>query len=100
MLTHKFMPLPRSVTATIKGFAASILLLNAVAAQGADTLEKVFSVSKATVQNSQQAQAKIDGIAGQTNDLLQDFKQVSKEIEGLRVYNAQLETRIKTSLSA
>ncbi|MBT8151653.1 MAG: DUF3450 domain-containing protein [Gammaproteobacteria bacterium] len=64
----------------------------------ADRLDRVFQVSQATVEKAQSSQARIDGIADQTNDLLQDFKQVTKEIEGLRVYNAQLEARIQNQL--
>ncbi|PCJ90269.1 MAG: hypothetical protein COA46_11985 [Porticoccaceae bacterium] len=40
------------------------------------------------------SQQRIDGIADQTSDLFQTFKQVNKQVEGLRVYNAQLEAQV------
>ncbi|MBT8148702.1 MAG: DUF3450 domain-containing protein [Gammaproteobacteria bacterium] len=98
MLTHTLSPHSRPVIATIKGLVATVLLFWGATVQGSAKLDKVFSVAQATVEKSQKSQAKIDGIAEQTNDLLQDFKQVSKEIEGLRVYNAQLESRIQNQL--
>ena len=40
------------------------------------------------------SQIKVDRIADQTDGLLQEFKQVNKQIESLRVYNSQLERQI------
>ncbi|MGB5325440.1 MAG: DUF3450 domain-containing protein [Pseudomonadales bacterium] len=85
----------RRVAASITPLAC--LLLGSAGAQ-ADKLDRVFQVSQATVDEAQQTQVRINDIADQTNDLLQDFKQVTKEIEGLRVYNAQLESRIQNQL--
>ena len=44
---------------------------------------------------AQQSQKRIDQLAEQTYDVLQDFRMVNKQIEGLRVYNAQLEKQIE-----
>jgi uncharacterized coiled-coil protein SlyX len=40
------------------------------------------------------SQVTVDRIADQTDGLLQEFKQVNKQIESLRVYNSQLERQI------
>ncbi len=64
----------------------------------ADKLDDVFKVGQNKVAAAQKSQVKIDGIADQTDNLLQSYKQVNKEIEGLRVYNAQLESRIQNQL--
>lgn len=64
----------------------------------ADKLNDVYNLSKSSIAQSQKSQQKIDTIADQTNDLLQDFKIVNKEIEGLKVYNAQLDARIQDQL--
>ena len=98
MLIYKCKPLSRSVVAALKGGLVGALLVNCLAANAADKLDKVFDARQAAIEAGQKSQVKIDGIADQTNDLLQDFKQVSKEIEGLRVYNAQLEARIQNQL--
>ena len=44
---------------------------------------------------AQQSQQRIDQLAGQADDLSRDFRMVNKQIEGLRVYNAQLEKQIE-----
>ena len=98
MLIYKCKPLSRSVVAALKGGLVGALLVNCLAANAADKLDKVFDARQAAIEAGQKSQVKIDGIADQTNDLLQDFKQVSKEIEGVRVYNAQLEARIQNQL--
>ncbi|MGD9659862.1 MAG: DUF3450 domain-containing protein [Porticoccaceae bacterium] len=46
------------------------------------------------VAQAQASQKRVDTIADKTYDILQDFKTVNKQIEGLRVYNAQLDRQI------
>ncbi|MCK9505943.1 MAG: DUF3450 domain-containing protein [Porticoccaceae bacterium] len=46
------------------------------------------------VAQAQASQKRVDSIADKTYDILQDFKTVNKQIEGLRVYNAQLDRQI------
>ena len=76
--------------------ASSVCFLLAPAS--ADQLDSVFEVGQSKAAAAQNSQIKIDGIADQTDALLQNYKQVNKEIEGLRVYNAQLEARIQNQL--
>ena len=64
----------------------------------ADGVDDVLKIGQAKVAAAQKSQEKIDEIADQTDALLQDYKQVNKQIEGLRVYNAQLEARIQDQL--
>ena len=64
----------------------------------ANSLDDVFQVGKDKASAAQKSQIKIDGIADQTDGLLQNYKQVNKEVEGLRVYNAQLEARIQNQI--
>ena len=45
-----------------------------------------------------QSQSRIDKLQEQTSALLQEFKTVNKQIEGLRVYNSQLEKQIASQL--
>ncbi len=78
---------------------ASICLLGSVplAAMQAQAagVDQVLQVGQAKVEAAQKSQAKIDGIADETDTLLQEFKVTNKQIEGLRVYNAQMESRIQ-----
>lgn len=61
-------------------------------AQEVDTVLKAGADKTAA---AQQSQKRIDQLAEQTYDVLQDFRMVNKQIEGLRVYNAQLGKQIE-----
>lgn len=60
----------------------------------ADTFNDIFKVSQASTEAGQASQAKIDKIADETRDLLQEYKTVMKQVDGLKVYNARLEKQI------
>lgn len=61
----------------------------------ADTLDDIFAISQQLNEQARQSQAKIDDLSEETRSLLNDYKTVLKEIEGLRVYNAQLSRQIR-----
>jgi len=63
-----------------------------------ETLEQIVQVGEAKLAAGQESQQRIDRLAQETDDLLQQFKVVSKEIEGLRTYNSQLERQIDAQL--
>ncbi len=50
--------------------------------------------SQASTEAAQASQAKIDKIADETRDLLQEYKTVTKQVDGLKVYNARLAKQI------
>ncbi len=54
----------------------------------------VLKAGATKVTAAKRAQVNVDRIADQTDGLLQEFKQVNKQIESLRVYNSQLERQI------
>ena len=56
--------------------------------------ERVLQEGEEKVEAAQQSQARVDAVADKTYDLLQEFKTVNKQIEGIRVYNAQLDRQI------
>lgn len=60
----------------------------------AATLDDVLGVRQATTQDGRRSQARIDEIEGETQDLLTQYKQVMKIVDGLRVYNQQQERLI------
>ena len=70
---------------------AGSLTVNAVYAAEVTDVLKAGAVK---VKAAKSAQTKVDRIADQTDGLLQEFKQVNKQIESLRVYNSQLERQI------
>ncbi|WP_439134605.1 DUF3450 domain-containing protein [Pseudomaricurvus sp.] len=67
-------------------------------AQADQTLNSILQTGEQKVKVAQASQQKIDKIAEQTSSLLNDFKVVNKQIEGLRVYNSQLEKQIANQL--
>lgn len=62
-------------------------------------LNQIMDVGQAKVAAAQQSQLRIDKLQEETSALLTEFKQVNKQIEGLRVYNAQLEKQIQNQLN-
>ena len=60
----------------------------------ATTLNDIFQVAERMNQAATRSQAKIDALTEETRKLLNEYKTVLKEIEGLRVYNRQLEKQI------
>lgn len=98
MVIYNLSPSLQIFSKAFKVALVSSVCIFGVASQ-ADKVDNVMKVSQAGITGAQNSQVKIDSIADQTNDLLQDYRQVNKEIEGLRVYNAQLEARIQNQLS-
>lgn len=65
-----------------------------VLAQEDQAVEKVVTEAGKINESAAQSQVKIDNIADQIDGKLQQFKALNKEIEGLNVYNSQLQKQI------
>lgn len=61
-------------------------------------VSKVLDVGVKRTVEAKRSQLKIDRLAADTGDLLQDYKIVMKQVDGLRVYNARLEKQIANQL--
>jgi len=72
----------------------SILSTFSAGMVSAQSLDEVLGVRAATTQDGRKSQTKIDEIADNTRDLLSQYKQVMKVVDGLRVYNKQQERLI------
>lgn len=76
----------------------SLLLALGVALGGtsafATNLNDVFGVAEQVNKQARKSQARVDALTDETRTLLGEYKTVLKEIEGLRVYNRQLEKQI------
>lgn len=68
------------------------------AAMAATTLDDILAVSEAKTEEARKSQAKIDRLADETRDLLDDYKTVMKQVDGLKVYNSRLERQIQNQL--
>lgn len=82
----------RTVRLAVYALVAA-LGITALPAQ-ANSLREVFRVADQLNAQAKRSQARIDALTEQTRELIVDYKTVLKEIEGLRVYNRQLEKQI------
>jgi hypothetical protein len=77
-------------------FAFAISALSAVSFNAAaQTLDEVLGVRATTTVDGRKSQMKIDSLTDDTRDLLSQYKQVMKIVDGLRVYNQQQERLIR-----
>jgi hypothetical protein len=63
-------------------------------AASAATLNDVFGAAETLNKQARQSPTRIDALTEETNNLIADYKTVLKEIEGLQVYNQQLEKQV------
>ena len=80
------------------GLAAIVLLSAGFMASGsvaAAALNDIYQVAEQLNAQARQSQARIDALTEETRELLNEYKTVLKEIEGLKVYNRQLERQIE-----
>jgi len=80
-------------TVVLSAVAAGALVMGAGSA-GATDLKDVLEVGMKANQVAQQSQEKINKIVDQTDKVVADYKAVLRTIEGLRIYNAQLQRQI------
>jgi hypothetical protein len=64
----------------------------------ASEMEPVLEVGRNNTELSATSQAKIDSTESATNKLVNEFKVVSKQVEGLKLYNAQKRIQIQAQL--
>lgn len=58
------------------------------------TVDQILKVGQAKTSGAQASQKRVDKLAEEATSLLQKYKLVTKDIEGLRVYNAQYERQL------
>lgn len=76
---------------------SSVLTAGAVVAGSAyadQQLDAIVAVGQSKVEQAQKSQARINKMQDDTTDLINKFKQTNKTIEGLRIYNKQLEQQL------
>ena len=85
-------------TQTGSGLMSALMLLASAiwgTAASAQSLNEVLEVRSATTQQGAASQLRIDEVKDETSDLLTEFKQVMKVVDGLKVYNLQQERLIR-----
>lgn len=88
----------RLKTALLVAAASLTALLGFTATSQASTLDDILEVSADKTDAARQSQAKVDRLADETRNLLDDYKTVMKQVDGLRVYNARLQRQIDNQL--
>jgi chromosome segregation ATPase len=83
------------VKAVFLSTAVSAAALFGSAANAEQKIDQILAVSQSKTKAAQQSQKRIDKLAEESSDLLTNYKLVNKDIEGLKVYNAQLEKQIE-----
>ena len=63
-------------------------------AQADPKLDAIVSVGQSKIAQARKSQTRINSLQDDTDTLVDQFKQVNKTIEGLRVYNSQLEKQL------
>ncbi len=58
-------------------------------------MNEIFRIGQARTERARRSQQTVDQLADETHDKFQDYRQVLKVIEGLRVYNERLEKQIE-----
>jgi len=89
MTMHRLKKVLIAALVSAGALGASVLTVQA------SSLDSVLAVGKEKSQAARQSQAKIDKLADETRDLLTDYKTVTKQIDGLKVYNERLQRQIE-----
>jgi hypothetical protein len=74
--------------------AMSSATLFGSAANADQTIDKILAVGQSKTAAARQSQKRVDKLAEEASSLLTKYKLVLKDVEGLKVYNAQLEKQI------
>ena len=84
----------------VKAVAVSTVIsvgaLFAGSTQADQTIDQILQVGQAKTAQAKKSQQTVDSVVEETTNLLQKFKGVNKDIEGLRVYNAQYERQLES----
>lgn len=93
------MTMHRLKNVLIAALVSTGALVGTVAAVQASTLDSILKVGETKNTAARKSQVKIDRLADETRDLLSDYKTVTKQIDGLKVYNTRLQVQIDNQVS-
>ncbi len=84
--------IPATNRLTALAVLSAVLLSGAVGVAG--SLDQVLTAEADRLQLAQASQERIDQVVQQTDDLESEYKQILKQLDGLKVYNEYLERQI------
>ncbi len=81
-------------------FSASTLLIPAMAAtEQNNQLSSVVDAGQTITESAANSQQKVNNLTAQAQTKLQQFNSVAKELDGLNVYNQQMQTQLNSQLT-
>lgn len=89
------MTMHRLKNVLIAVFVATGTLAGTIATTQANTLDSILEVGESKNQAARESQRTIDRLADEARDLLSDYKSVTKQVDGLKVYNGRLQRQIE-----
>ncbi|MEM9385707.1 MAG: DUF3450 domain-containing protein [Pseudomonadota bacterium] len=81
------------------GMGAAVLLGASLAAHGQATLNSVLRADEEVVRLAQASQERVDKIVEDTRSALDKYRSVTKEVDGLNVYNTLLQRQVDDQLA-
>ena len=78
--------------------AACLLTLPALAALAADRLDPITETGLQRIEEGRVAQVQIDDVVAQTEDLVRDYRQLTRTAAGLNTYNQLLQKQVDSQL--
>ena len=85
--------IPRNRGGRLAVIGAAVVGLLTAATVQAQSVDSVLNAEKQRVKQNQDAQKRIDRIVQQTREIVNDYRGVTKEIDGLRIYNRLMEAQ-------
>ncbi len=77
---------------------AAVVLLGAAGAQG-QSLDSVLQADQAIIKLAQASQERVDQIVENTRNALEQYRAVTKEVDGLNVYNTLLQAQVDDQIA-
>ncbi len=87
-------------TVVLSAVVAAGSLVLGTAAMGQTTLSEVLDEGISANQLAQESQARVNEIVDQTDRVITEYKNVLKTVDGLKVYNAQMDRSIERQMQA
>ncbi|MEL7537642.1 MAG: DUF3450 domain-containing protein [Pseudomonadota bacterium] len=85
--------IPRNKGGLLAVIGTAVVALFSTSTVTAQTVDSVLEAEKNRVKQNRDAQKRIDRIVQETREIVNDYRGVTKEIDGLRIYNRLMEAQ-------
>ncbi len=85
--------IPRKTGGTVTVISAFLVALLTAATASAQSVDAILDAEKRRLSQNQQSQSRIDRIVQETRGIVNDYRGVTKEIDGLKIYNRLMEAQ-------